>query len=112
MPDVSYGPAVYNVRMVAGDTFSETFTFADGSGTPLSLEGYSFSSQLRRTADGTAIATMTVTSDATSVTRSLGTAVTSGLSGDYVHDLQWITPASEVRTLLAGAFKVSGQVTR
>lgn len=112
MPDVSYGPAVYNVTVVAGDTFTETFTFTDGDGASLSLEGYTFTSQLRRTADGTAVADMTIVSDATSVTRSLGTAITAGLSGDYVHDLQWLTPASEVRTLLAGTFKVGAEVTR
>ena len=112
MPNISYTPAVYNVTMVAGDTFSETFTFTDGDGAAVSLEGYTFTSQLRQTAGGTVIASMTITGDTTEVTRSLGTAVTADLSGNYVHDLQWVTPTSEVRTLLAGAFKVVAEVTR
>lgn len=112
MPNVSYGPAVYNVTMVAGDTFSETFTFADGDGTPISLEGYTFTSQIRREAGGTVIAAMTISADTEQVTRSLGTAVTAGLSGEYVHDFQWLTPQSQVRTLFAGTFKVVAEVTR
>lgn len=112
MPNISYTPAVYNVTMVAGDTFSETFTFTDGDGAAVSLAGYTFTSQLRQTAGGTVIASMTITGDTTEVTRSLGTAVTAGLAGNYVHDLQWLTPTSEVRTLLAGTFKVVAEVTR
>ena len=39
MPNISYTPAVYNVTMVAGDTFSETFTFTDGDGAAVSSGG-------------------------------------------------------------------------
>lgn len=112
MPNISYAPAVYDLTMVAGDTFSETFTFTDGDGDALNLDGYTFSSQVRRTAGGTAVADMTIVSDSTSVTRSLGTAVTGDLSGDYVHDFQWVTPGGAVRTLLAGKFAVVAEVTR
>jgi hypothetical protein len=112
MPDISYGPAVYNVTMVAGDTFKETFSFADGDGDALDLDGYQFSSQLRETAGGTVVASMTITTGTATVTRSLGTAVTAGLSGKYVHDFQWVTPDSDVRTLFAGSFTVVDEVTR
>lgn len=112
MPDIFYGPAVYNVTMVAGDTFKETFTFTDGNGVALDLGGYTFSSQVRQTAGGTVVANMTITAGTASVTRALGTAVTAGLSGNYVHDFQWVTPDSDVRTLFAGSFTVVDEVTR
>lgn len=112
MPNISYAPATYDLTMVAGDTFSETFTFTDSNGEILDLNGYTFSSQVRQTAGGTVIADMTIVADGTAVTRSLGTAVTADLAGEYVHDFQWVTPADQVRTLLAGKFEVLAEVTR
>lgn len=112
MPNVSYAPAVYNIQMVAGDTFKETFDFTDAAGVPIDLDGYTFKSQVRQTAAGSVVAEMSITAGTASVTRSIGTAVTATLSGDYQHDLQWTTPDDEVRTLLAGRFTVAGEVTR
>lgn len=109
-----YTAAPYDVKMTQGDTLTETFVFRDKDGSLLALGGYSFLSQIRETAAGTAIATFSITvdTDTSTVVRSLGTAVTAGLSGSYVHDLQWTDPSSNVRTLIAGEFEVVAEVTR
>lgn len=112
MPNVSYGPAVYNVTMTQGDTFTETLTFRDGDGDLIALDGYTFQSQVRQTPAGTVVADMTITVDGSTVTRSIGTAVTATMAGDYEHDLDWLTPGGVRRTLLAGSFKVVSEISR
>jgi hypothetical protein len=43
----------------------------------------------------------------------MGTAVTAGIApGLYVHDMHWIDPDGDVRTLIAGRFTVKADVTR
>ena len=89
-----YSAAVYDVVMQQNDTFE---------------------SQLRATAAGTVVATMTCTvdTDTATVTRAMGTAVTSAIEpGTYVHDMHWIDPDGDVRTLIAGRFTVKADVTR
>ena len=109
-----YSAAPYEVRMVQGDSLRETFVFRDGDGSLLDLAGYTFASQVRQTAAGTAVATFDITVDvgAASVVRSLGTAVTAGLEGRFVHDFQWTEPDGLRRTLLGGGFTVVAEVTR
>jgi hypothetical protein len=109
-----YTPAPYDVRMTQGDTLRETFVFKDTDGTLLDLFGYTFFSQVRQTAAGSAIATfdITVDLDESKVVRSLGTAVTAGLDGRFVHDLQWKDPDDRVRTLIGGRFDVRAEVSR
>jgi hypothetical protein len=109
-----YTAAPYDVKMTQGDTLTETFVFRDEDGSLLGLGGYTFLSQVRQSAAGTAVATFTISvdTDTSTVVRSLGTAVTAGLSGKYVHDLQWTDPESRVRTLIAGEFEVVAEVTR
>ena len=109
-----YSAAPYEVRMVQGDSLRETFVFRDQDGSLLDLDGYAFASQVRQTAAGSAVATFDITIDveAASVVRSLGTAVTSGLLGRFVHDFQWTEPDGRVRTLLGGRFEVVAEVTR
>jgi hypothetical protein len=109
-----YTPAPYDVRMTQGDDLRETFVFRDTDGTLLDLGGYAFASQVRQTAAGSAVATfdITIDTDESKVVRSLGTAVTSGLLGRFVHDMQWTDPDGDVRTLIGGRFDVSAEVTR
>jgi hypothetical protein len=109
-----YTPAPYNVRMTQGDSFVETFVFKDTDGTLLDLGGYEFFSQVRVSAAGSAVATFTITVDLdeSKVVRSLGTAVTAGLQGRFVHDLQWKDPGDRVRTLIGGGFEVRAEVSR
>jgi hypothetical protein len=55
---------------------------------------------------------ITVDTDSSTVVRELGTAVTAGLLGRFVHDLHWLDPEDRVRTLLGGRFEVVAEVTR
>ena len=109
-----YGAADYDVRMVAGDTFSEALLMEDGEGDAISLVGYSFASQLRRTVEGPLVASfnISVNTGTSTVTRSLTPTVTRDLDGEYVHDFQWTDPQGKVRTLFAGKFEVVPEVTR
>jgi len=115
MPQADYSAAVYDVVMQQRDTFTEQFIVRDTDGDLLALGGYTFESQLRATAAGTVVATMTCTvdTDTSTVTRTMGTAVTTGIAaGDYVHDMHWVDPDGDVRTLIAGRFTVKADVTR
>jgi phosphate-selective porin len=109
-----YTPAPYDVKMVQGDTLRETFVFRDTDGSLLDLFGYTFASQVRATAAGSAVATFDITVDLneSKVVRTLGTAVTSGLLGRFVHDFQWTDPEDRVRTLIGGRFDVQAEVSR
>jgi len=109
-----YTPAPYDVKMTQGDTLTETFVFRDQDGSLLGLLGYEFFSQVRQSAAGSAIATfdITVDLDESKVVRTLGTAVTAGLQGRFVHDLQWKDPENRVRTLIGGTFTVQAEVSR
>jgi hypothetical protein len=112
MPDVFYGPAVYNVTMTQGDTFREVLTLRDGNGVLLDLDGFTVSSQVRRTAAGTVVAQMDIAVGTGTITRSIGTATTATMDGEFVHDLDYTSAEGVRRTLLAGSFRVVSEVTR
>lgn len=116
MPQADYSAAVYDVVMQQNDSFEEQFIVRDTDGSLLALGGYTFQSQVRTTAASTAVlATMTCTvdTDTATVTRAMGTAVTAAIEpGVYVHDMHWIDPDGDVRTLIAGRFTVKADVTR
>jgi hypothetical protein len=107
-----YTAAVYDVRMTQGDSFIEELLMEDGEGDALDLAGYTFRSQIRRTADNGLVAEFTIAVDGPTVTRSLLPSVTSGLEGIYVHDFQWTDPQGNIRTLLSGNFEIEAEVTR
>jgi len=107
-----YTAAVYDVRMTQGDSFVEELLMEDGEGDALDLTGYSFRSQLRRTADNGLVAEFAISVDGSTVTRSLNTGITAGLDGTYVHDFQWTDPSGKVRTLVSGEFEIEPEVTR
>ena len=107
-----YTAAVYDVRMTQGDTFIEELTFEDGEGDLLDLTGYSFKSQIRRTADNGLVAQFAISVDGSVVTRSLNPSVTADLDGTYVHDFQWTTPQGRIQTLISGNFDIEPEVTR
>lgn len=109
-----YTAAIYDVRMTQGDTFSEQILMEDSDGTAWDLTGYSFASQLRRTASGTVVATFSISVDlgTSTVTRSLSSATTANLDGTYVHDFQWTDPQGRIRTVFSGEFEIEPEVTR
>jgi hypothetical protein len=109
-----YSGAAYDVRMTQGDTFSEQVLMEDSDGEAINLAGYSFASQLRRTADGSLVANFSVSANlsTSTVTRTLNSSITSNLEGTYVHDFQWTDPQGRVRTLFSGEFEIEPEVTR
>lgn len=107
-----YTAAVYDVRMTQGDSFVEELLMEDGEGDAIDLSGYTFRSQLRRTADNGLVAEFAISVSGSTVTRSLSPAVTAGLSGTYVHDFQWTDPQGRIKTLLSGEFEIEAEVTR
>ena len=107
-----YTASRYDVRCQRGDTLTEQFTFTGDDGTALDLTGYTFTSQVRRTADGALVASFTVSRDGNVVTRTLSSTTTAGLDGTYVQDLQWSDPSGRVRTLLSGEVEFVEDVTR
>jgi hypothetical protein len=108
-----YSASDYDIRITQGDTFIEEMLFEDGEGEAIDLTGYSFQSQLRRTADNGLVADFgIVIEDNEFIRRTLEPAVTSGLSGTYVHDLQWTTPEGQIKTLVTGEFEIEPEVTR
>jgi len=114
MTFADYGAAQYDVRMVQGDTFSEQILMEDSDGSAIDITGYSFASQLRRTADDSLVAQFSISADisTSTVTRTLNPAITSNLEGTYVHDFQWTNPSGQVRTLFSGEFEIEPEVTR
>lgn len=109
---IDYSGAPYDVVMTQGDTFEENILVEDSEGNAVDLTGYTFRSQIRRTADNVLVAEFAITSDSESVTRSLNSGITSSLSGNYVHDFQWIDPQGRTKTLLSGDFEIEPEVTR
>ena len=108
-----YAASQYDIRMTQGDTFIEQLLFEDGEGDAIDLFGYTFKSQLRRTADnGLAAEFIMEILDENTVKRRLNADVTSSLNGIYVHDLQWVDPEGRTRTLLSGEFEIEPEVTR
>ncbi len=108
-----YAASQYDIRITQGDTFIEQFLFEDGEGDAIDLFGYTFKSQLRRTADNGLVAEFDIQSiDDTTVKRTLSSSLTSDLEGIYVHDLQWTDPEGRIRTLLSGEFEIEPEVTR
>ena len=107
-----YSGSDYDVRITQGDTFIENLLLEDGEYEAIDLTGYTFKSQLRRTADNGLVAEFDITSDAESVTRSLSETVTKDLEGVYVHDFQWTDPDGKIQTLFTGEFEIEPEVTR
>jgi len=107
-----YTAAVYDVRMTQGDSFIEELLMEDGDGEAIDLTGYTFKSQIRRTADNGLVAQFGISVNGSTVTRTLSPSVTAGLSGTYVHDFQWTKPQGQIRTLLSGGFEIEAEVTR
>lgn len=112
MSFVDYSGADYDIRITQGDDLVETFTFQDDDGTDISLAGYSFLSQIRRTAAGPVVAQFTISVSGNAVTRRIAASVTKDFSGTYVHDFQWRTPDNIVRTLITGKVEIEAEVTR
>lgn len=111
-------PGTYNIVCPQGATFDRTFTVNVGA-TPLDLTGYTAAMQVRESADSaTALLSLTngtgITLGGTAGTISVVVASTASAAiaaGSYSYDLE-LNSGSTVTRLLAGAFNVTGNVTR
>ena len=112
MSFVDYSGATYDIRITQGDDLVEVFSFQDSDGEDITLAGYTFLSQVRRTTDGPVVAQFTITVNGSNVTRRINASVTQGFEGTYVHDFQWTTPDNIRRTLLTGILEIQAEVTR
>lgn len=110
-------PGDYPISLYRGDTRIWRDEFADAAtGHALDLTGYMFRAQIRDSIDGDVIATMTVDdSDAANgvITRSLTATQTAALAAARAAwDLELTSPDGFVRTYLAGAVRIRGDVSK
>lgn len=110
-------PCLYRERM-RGDTFSYTLEVFDESGALADLTGYTVLAHLRATADGSLVATPTVSIMDQTLNRGkvsfLVTAAQSGaLTGgsEYVSDVQATSPTGVVSTVYSLTFLIVADVT-
>lgn len=104
-----------NLVIDQGSTFSSDLTLTDENGDPLTLNGYTANSQIRKWYSSTnASATFTTSINTVSavITLSLTANQTSNLvAGRYVYDVE-ISDGAEVSRIVEGIVTVTPQVTR
>jgi hypothetical protein len=116
-------PVKVRLTLYRGDTrvWQDTFRFApespDEVGEPVNLTGYEFIAQIRATPDTTEVMAtidVVVTDPAAGLIKRTLTAEESAklAVGTAYWDLQATTSSGEVRTFMAGAVKVLGDVSR
>lgn len=110
-------PGDYPITLYRGDTRIWRDEFADAAtGRPLDLSGYTFRAQVRSGVDGAVIATMGIDDSQASngvITRTLTAAQTGALTAARgAWDLELTSPDGFVRTYLAGAVRIRGDVSK
>jgi hypothetical protein len=104
-----------NLVIDQGSTFSTDLTLKDDNGDPLTLDGYTASSQIRKwytSSNAAATFATSVNSEIGVITLSLSANQTSNLvSGRYVYDVE-ISAGTEVSRIVEGIVTVTPQVTR
>lgn len=110
-------PAAYaNLYLEQGTTFNTTITVDDVYGSVYDLQGFSVSSQMRKSyysSSPTATFATSVNQANGSITLTLGAAVTANIAaGRYVYDTILTNPNQEVTRILEGIIDVSPRVTR
>lgn len=122
--NVSVQPGIVNYCVVRGDGFADTVTIKEPptpGATPVAVNltspARTYTGQLRKTANSTTIVHTFVfdmtNAAAGSFSFSIPSSVTAGLVGEYHYDIeQTVSPSSSPRTILAGTFTFSPDVTR
>jgi hypothetical protein len=104
-----------NLVIDQGSTFSTDLSLQDENGDPLSLNGYTSNSQIRKwytSSNPAAIFTTSINVQSGVITLSLSATDTSNLvSGRYVYDVE-ITDNETVSRVVEGIVTVTPQVTR
>lgn len=108
-------PATLNLSVYQGDTFRKDLTFTTNGVTPINITGYTLTAQYRVTVEATAYVAFTcaiVSGVAGTATVSLTGTQTAAIVANGVWDLQWVTGAGDVQTVLAGVVRLGREVTR
>jgi hypothetical protein len=105
-----------NLAIYQGDDYAAVVTVYDANGNPLDLTGYTANAQIRRgpadqnPAVAAEMAVLIVLPN--QINLSVSHTVTVKLSGRYQWDLQLVTAAGAVTTMLAGTVEVTPEITR
>lgn len=104
-----------NLVIDQGSTFSTDLTLTDENGDPLTLDGYTANSQIRKwytSSNAAATFATSVNTQSGVITLSLTATQSSNLvAGRYVYDVE-ISSGSEVSRIVEGIVTVTPQVTR
>jgi hypothetical protein len=104
----------FDLEIKQGASFSQTFALADGSGTAMTLTGYTAASQMRLRYDATDYVSLTcaIATSTGQITISLTPTQTAALQPKtYVYDVE-LTSGSTVERYIEGKIVVSPEVTR
>lgn len=104
-----------DLDLYQGDDFGATVTVRNEDGTPADISTYTAQAQIRRAvadADPLVIAEITATVESPDIHLALSHDITATLSGRYVWDLQIVSAAGAVTTIMAGKVITTAEVTR
>ena len=109
----------YDIEIDAGATFQLQALWKDSDGDPINLTGYSARMHIRRTVEAddidvelTSGSGITLGGTAGTIDIEINDATTSGLSGEYVYDLELESGGGVVSRVIQGAVTVIPEVTR
>ena len=103
-------PAIIDLEVPQGDTFTQTFRLLDDDAAPVDLTGATVASELRQTRTGQVVPlAVTVGPGAGEFTLVWG--ATEPTWGHYRYDVEVIDATSIVRTWIKGRFHVTRDVT-
>lgn len=108
-------PAVLDLAMYAGDTFSVTVTFTDDAGAVVDKTGSTYRAQVRRTAGSTSTLASFTVDDSDIADGVIVCTLAAGLVVASLDDAVWDleeTTGSVVSTKLAGRVTVTSDVSR
>lgn len=109
-------PVKYTIKARQGSTYKRTFTWKTDD-TPVDLTGWSAASQVRESADSSAVVAdlsdyITLGDDEGTIELIIPADTLADIdAGRYVYDLE-LTNGDEVTAILAGTFRVAAEVTR
>ena len=112
-------PSIYNITMYQGATFDLTLTW-NVSGTPVNLTNYTSRMQVRNTFDTdttvlnfSAGSGITLGGTAGTILIEANAATTAGVPyGQYVYDLELVSPGTVVTRLIQGNLTIDPEVTK
>ena len=107
-------PSRAELSIYQGDSYAATVTVRTVTGAEADITGYAATAQIRLACADVSpvVAEIACVVDSPNVNLSLTPEQTVELAGNYQWDLQIISPAGIVTTILAGRVRVTAEVTR